>query len=571
MYKAAILILMYLILSGLNLSGQNGDYATQPNVRTTLGAYAVDGDNLIWGLNAVLPDTKGKPQLEKWSSDGSLIWRKPLPIADCNEAWIEVLSVVDSQYFVQGTIYSDEFISFALCFMMITDSEGKIIKQRYFQGWYQNSISLIPNQFFPRVFFIENKLYLLPGLNENLIFTGFTSPNKRMNLHEDGRLFIALPNSGIGVLDPYTNTIVEVINDQIGQVNFFKFLSADQLFAIGPTMVTLMTSSGLVIHQKAHPFGNQLNGRDVFFDGDHYWYSRFSGVDLFDSLLNYTHTIANPTSDAIIHRVIQVEDKFWAMGDESTNSFLLELFKDGSFAPLTVDVSLDSVSADELLLHHNKPYEVDFSMKGVRVFARNTGIDTIHSVMVNWIEVNSIGYHTSNDFRNEELFQQHYTDLNLAPGEGNWLDVRDTTFKVRIFQPEAVTDMYINPPKVQFSLSIPNDRLDGNHLNDVLFKEVEVLNTTSISKLALNTQITTFPNPTEQQVTIQIESTVPGPATIALFNVTGQVLPLTLGEQIELQTGLNQFNLDLGYLPAGIYFLHVNQADRTSTVRIVKD
>ena len=149
--------------------------------------------------------------------------------------------------------------------------------------------------------------------------------------------------------------------------------------------------------------------------------------------------------------------------------------------------------------------------------------------------------------------------------------MRDTTFRVHIFQPEEIEGIYINPPKVHFSLSIPNDRLDGNHLNDVLFKEVEVLNTTSVSKLALNTQITTFPNPAEQLVTVQIESAVPGPATMALFNVTGQVMPLTLGEQIELQVGLNQFILDLGYLPAGIYFLHVNQADRSSTVRIVKE
>jgi hypothetical protein len=456
--------------------------------------------------------------------------------------------------------------------MMITNSEGEIIQQKYFNGWFGNSVSLSPNQFFPRVIFNNsNKLHLMPTLNESLINTGFSSPNKSINLHEDGRLFIALPDSGIGVLDPYTNTIVEVINDQIGQVNFFKFLSADQLFAIGPTMVTLMTSSGQVIHQKSHTLGNQFNGRDVFFDGDQYWYSRFSGVYLFDSLLNYTHTIANPTSDAKIRQVVHMENIYWAMGDESTNSFLLELYKDGSFAPLTVDVSLDSVSVDQLLLHHKAPYEVDFIMKGARVFARNTGIDTIHSVMVNWNEIKSIGGHDSPALGYAALFQQHHANLNLAPGEGTWLSVRDTTFKVLIFQPEELEDMYLNPPDLQFSLSIPNDRLDGNHHNDILLKEVEVLNTTSVSKLALNDQITTFPNPAEEQVTVQIESAIPGPATMALFSVTGQVMPLPLGEQIELQVGLNLFNLDLAALPTGIYFLQVNQAGGSYTVRIVKD
>ena len=89
--------------------------------------------------------------------------------------------------------------------------------------------------------------------------------------------------------------------------------------------------------------------------------------------------------------------------------------------------------------------------------------------------------------------------------------------------------------------------------------------TTLVSKLEIGTSINVFPNPTSNQVTIDLNGST-GSTSLELRNMTGQLL---LNENNN-GSGASLLNLSLETYPEGIYFLSVTNGESTHVVKIVK-
>ena len=86
--------------------------------------------------------------------------------------------------------------------------------------------------------------------------------------------------------------------------------------------------------------------------------------------------------------------------------------------------------------------------------------------------------------------------------------------------------------------------------------------TTGIEEL--DNAIKAFPNPVENQLTIQLDNVVDN-MSINIINLNGQVVEqLTINNQDRVQ-------LDLAHLTAGVYFVKINTEVKSHTIRIIKN
>jgi len=68
-----------------------------------------------------------------------------------------------------------------------------------------------------------------------------------------------------------------------------------------------------------------------------------------------------------------------------------------------------------------------------------------------------------------------------------------------------------------------------------------------------------YPNPADEtiNVTLQYTLTAPAPVRIELLDITGKKIK-TISETQELPAGIYQTDININYLPAGMYFIHLN-------------
>jgi hypothetical protein len=84
----------------------------------------------------------------------------------------------------------------------------------------------------------------------------------------------------------------------------------------------------------------------------------------------------------------------------------------------------------------------------------------------------------------------------------------------------------------------------------------------SVEENAQSFEASLFPNPSNSMTTITWNSS--DVETIQLFNQTGQEI---LSNKV---TGLNQTNIDVSSLPAGIYFVTLNSIENQVQLKLVK-
>jgi len=77
-----------------------------------------------------------------------------------------------------------------------------------------------------------------------------------------------------------------------------------------------------------------------------------------------------------------------------------------------------------------------------------------------------------------------------------------------------------------------------------------------------------YPNPTKGNVQLTIHAQQANQLKLSISNTLGQIL---LTENHTLEAGMNQINMQMQHLPAGIYLLRLDDGERSSVRRIVRD
>ncbi|MDZ4710359.1 MAG: T9SS type A sorting domain-containing protein [Saprospiraceae bacterium] len=81
-----------------------------------------------------------------------------------------------------------------------------------------------------------------------------------------------------------------------------------------------------------------------------------------------------------------------------------------------------------------------------------------------------------------------------------------------------------------------------------------------------NIQLTIHPNPTSDQLIYQINSRLNEPGNLSITNLYGRAV---YQEKIAVQDGLSAGQLDLSFLPPGVYMIHINQDGFHSTKKLI--
>jgi len=73
-----------------------------------------------------------------------------------------------------------------------------------------------------------------------------------------------------------------------------------------------------------------------------------------------------------------------------------------------------------------------------------------------------------------------------------------------------------------------------------------------------------FPNPADDQITLQMEEGLRKSAQVRIFDPTGRLM----GESV-MKAGSTQTNLNVSHLPNGVYFMHLDSDEKVGTTRFV--
>jgi hypothetical protein len=102
----------------------------------------------------------------------------------------------------------------------------------------------------------------------------------------------------------------------------------------------------------------------------------------------------------------------------------------------------------------------------------------------------------------------------------------------------------------------------GNHV----YKYIDTLNTAIHPKPAAKDKISLYPNPADNNITIEIAADKPAKVTIELYSPEGKCV---LSKAENLDTGVNHIRLSVKSFRSGIYFLRVNSTHFNSVRKLV--
>ena len=230
----------------------------------------------------------------------------------------------------------------------------------------------------------------------------------------------------------------------------------------------------------------------------------------------------------------------------------------GSFDPNDKLVSADRISLAQVTAREPLVYTVRF---------QNTGTDTAFAVMIRdqlspLLDLQSL----------EFISASHPVQLKIAGSEQ--LEWRFPN----ILLPDSNTNERASHGYVQYRIKPLTSAPVGQHIQTsagIFFDFNAPVNTnltdTEISNLLAtkapvtrNGSLQVWPNPARNQVQIQFTAT--GKASLHLINVLGQVV---YQESYGQQQGLIRKSLPVQNLPAGIYFIQIDQPGSTSRKQLI--
>lgn len=112
--------------------------------------------------------------------------------------------------------------------------------------------------------------------------------------------------------------------------------------------------------------------------------------------------------------------------------------------------------------------------------------------------------------------------------------------------------------------------MDFSGVNEMIYLCIDTLlpANVSINDLeAMETPLSLYPNPAQQQATLEFELQKGSSATITIYDFLGQEVETVWNGT--LPAGTQRFNLDLNALSEGVYFITLQEGELTSTARLV--
>ena len=111
----------------------------------------------------------------------------------------------------------------------------------------------------------------------------------------------------------------------------------------------------------------------------------------------------------------------------------------------------------------------------------------------------------------------------------------------------------------------PNNSLIGHNLSDNRMKN-EVQANKSLESVQQSDRLLLFPNPTEKFLTVIYHSDSGNTAFVELFDPTSEQV---LFQKVPTNYGKNEFQLDLGHLPAGLYLFRIVESGEQLTEKVM--
>jgi Peptidase C10 family/Secretion system C-terminal sorting domain/Spi protease inhibitor/CUB domain len=92
------------------------------------------------------------------------------------------------------------------------------------------------------------------------------------------------------------------------------------------------------------------------------------------------------------------------------------------------------------------------------------------------------------------------------------------------------------------------------------------INNVGVEKLEMAFDLNIYPNPAQNMLYVSMDNINSGNASIGIYNVAGMQV---LNQKLKVQTGGNQFTIDISDLPSGVYFLRFNSNKQFANKRFI--
>jgi PKD repeat protein len=156
---------------------------------------------------------------------------------------------------------------------------------------------------------------------------------------------------------------------------------------------------------------------------------------------------------------------------------------------------------------------------------------------------------------------------------GTNLNSQTTTFD---YVPEDSDNWtYVSITNITSSYFEPNFRykfeFEGDFGNNIYIDDINIFPTSwsGTSSLEVSTELSVYPNPTENTINIKLVSPISQNISIDIYNAVGQkVNTIFTGE---LGIGINEYSTSLATLAKGVYYVKINGESVTKTVKITKN
>ncbi len=484
-----ILLFLYLICWAPFISAQSLEKSWQPFPVSEMGPVEQMKNGYVWTVDSPMHGN-GPAIIQRADDSGNILWEKHLSIWPNLIQLLDILAgpneeVIISYYYIDCDVAGGSGL-------MILDSLGEFIGG-YNLGKDNSSIynmkSVSSTSIFPLIGGYGNKLVRLDSLSSDLVFLPLNQKGNLILEGPDKKFFLSLDDGGLAVMDPLTEAISDTSLTSFHDIQDIFFSSDTSRFLVTRDSIFHVHSSGTILNKTEL---NNFQYWDGFINQGYLYLINYSSGNpeliILDYQLDTISLVSGFTDDTQISRLIPGNNEPILFGQESNNVFLKSISQIGAWKPLLADPAITDVSWIDLKTSVEKfgYCHPQASFSGLKIHIKNNGSDTLDRVLVNWNEQVqfSIPVYWCQSFAQQLLLD----NLDLAPGESNWIPLPDLTF----FRDVPCDSTYLFD--ICFELSTPNNRIDANHSNDKFCVPIDV-KTTSTSDPKSDGHILAYPDP----------------------------------------------------------------------------